>query len=157
MTCEQAMELLSPWLDGELDPELQNALEAHLEACPDCKALADALRGLDGAVAGLREPAPKSLKQGVLYKIDQATGKAKKSKFRWFGPGTALGAVAAVLVLLVGLGVIPLKGRSMDAEMAKPAANIAARCHRHEPRRIPRAASAPASERANGTAVSVSQ
>ena len=122
MTCEQAMELLSPWLDGELDPELQNALEAHLETCPDCKALADALRGLDGAVAGLREPAPQSLKQGVLYKIDQATGKAKKSKFRWFGPGTALGAVAAVLVLLVGLGVIPLKGRSMDAEMAKPAA-----------------------------------
>lgn len=123
MTCEQAMELLSPWLDGELDPELQKALEAHLETCPNCKALADTLRGLDEKVAGLREPAPQSLKQGVLYKIDQATGKAKKSKFRWFGPGTALGAVAAVLVLLVGLGVIPLSGRTLSAgEMAKPAA-----------------------------------
>lgn len=143
MTCEQAMELLSPWLDGELDPELQKALEAHFEACPNCKALADTLRGLDEKVAGLREPAPQSLKQGVLYKIDQATGKAKKSKFRWFGPGTALGAVAAVLVLLVGLGVIPLKGRTQSAvETARPAAEdyIAA------PDTLPADTAAPAQE-----------
>lgn len=126
MTCEQAMELLSPWLDGELDPELREALEAHLEACPNCKALADTLRGLDGAVAGLREPAPQSLKQGVLYKLDQASGKTKKSRFRWFGPGTAIGAVAAVLVLLVGLGVIPLKDRLLAHNSALPAAEDAA-------------------------------
>ena len=112
MTCEQAMELLSPMLDGELDPQLSEALEAHLEACPDCKALADSLRGLDVQLAGLKEPAPESLKRGVLYKIDQATGKAKKPRSRWFGPGTVIGAVAAVLVLLVGVGVIPLNSRS---------------------------------------------
>ncbi len=121
MTCEQAMELLSPMLDGEPDPQLSEALEAHLEACPDCKALADSLRGLDVQLAGLKEPAPESLKRGVLYKIDQATGKAKKPRSRWFGPGTAIGAVAAVLVLLVGVGVIPLKGRSMSSA-SKPAA-----------------------------------
>lgn len=121
MTCEQAIELLSPWLDGELDPQLREALEAHLESCPDCKALADTLRGLDTQLAGLREPAPQSLKRGVLYKIDLETGKAKKRR-RWFGPGTAIGAVAAALVLLVGLGVIPLRNRSTEKADAMPAA-----------------------------------
>ena len=123
MTCEQAMELLSPWLDGELDPQLREALEAHLEDCPDCRALADTLRGLDEKLSELREPAPRSLKQGVLYKIDQATGKAKKPRSRWFGPGAAIGAVAAALVLLVGLGVIPLRSRGAMTDVLPAADN----------------------------------
>ena len=108
MICEEALALMSPMLDGQLTPEQSAALEAHLEACPACRDLAQSLRGLDARVAALAEPAPEGLKKGVLYRIDQATGKAKKPRSRWFGPGTALGAVAAVLVLLVGLKVIPL-------------------------------------------------
>ena len=123
MTCEQALELMSPMLDGELDPKLTDALNAHLETCPDCKRLADTLRGLDEQVSGLREPAPEGLKKGVLYRIDQATGKAKKPVRRWFGPGTAIGAVAAVLVLLVGIGVIPLGKQSMDSKPASTQAD----------------------------------
>ncbi len=109
MSCEEAMALMSARLDGELDPEQTQALEAHLQGCADCRRLLSAMEGLDQKLSQLREPAPQGLKQGVLYRIDQATGKVKKPRLRrWFGPGTALGAVAAVLVLLVGLGVIPL-------------------------------------------------
>ena len=43
MTCEQAMELMSAMLDGELDPQLTDALNAHLETCPECKHLAETL------------------------------------------------------------------------------------------------------------------
>lgn len=109
MTCEQALELISAGLDGALTPEQTAALQAHLNGCLACKQLAEALNGLDQRVADLSEPAPEGLKKGVLYRIDQATGKAKTPVRRWFGPGTAIGAVAAVLVLLVGLGVIPLR------------------------------------------------
>ena len=130
MTCEQAMELMSAMLDGELDPQLTDALNAHLETCPECKHLADTLRGLDEQLSGIRQPAPEGLKKGVLYRIDQATGKAKKPVRRWFGPGTAIGAAAAVLVLLVGTGVIPLGKQTMadkpaDQEIAAPAQTIA--------------------------------
>ena len=120
MNCEQALELISAMLDGELSPEEDAALQAHLELCPDCKRLADSLRGMDALLSSLEEPAPKSLKQGVLYRIDQASGKAKKPR-RWFGPGTAIGAVAAALVLLVGLGIIPLNARkNSSVDFAAP-------------------------------------
>lgn len=108
MICEEAMALMSAKLDGALTPEQDAQLTAHLAACPDCANLMETLRGLDSQVAELREPAPQGLKKGVLYRIDQATGKAKSVRRRWFGPGTAIGTVAAVLVLLVGLGVVPL-------------------------------------------------
>lgn len=108
MTCEQAMVLMSARLDGAIDREQSDALQAHLDGCPACRQLAETLNGLDRRVANLGEPAPEGLKKGVLYRIDQATGKAKKPTRRWFGPGTALGAAAAVLVLLVGLKVFPL-------------------------------------------------
>lgn len=117
--CAQAMDLMSAGLDGELRPEQAEALQAHLDVCPDCKRLWDAMRGLDQKLSELREPAPEGLKRGVLYRIDQATGKAKKPGHRWFGPGTAIGAVAAVLILLVGIGVIPLGGRAQQAAPAE--------------------------------------
>ena len=120
MTCEQALELMSARLDGELLPGQAEALEAHLRDCPDCKRTMEALEGLETKLSGLREPAPEGLKKGVLYRIDQATGKAKKPGRRWFGPGTAIGAVAAILVLLVGLGVFPqLTGRRAGQESGK--------------------------------------
>ena len=124
MICEKALELMSARLDGELTPEEAEELQAHLEACPECRRAMDALEGLEHQVSALREPAPEGLKKGVLYRIDQATGKAKAPKRRWFGPGTAIGAVAAVLVLLVGLGVVPMKG--MQREAAPNAADSAA-------------------------------
>ena len=127
MICEEAMALMSAKLDGELSPEQAEALGAHLEGCPDCGGLMRAMEGLDQKLAGLREPAPEGLKKGVLYRIDQATGKAKQPALRrWFGPGTAIGAVAAVLVLLVGLGVIPLRNRLTTGSPADEAANTAA-------------------------------
>ena len=119
MICEEAMALMSAKLDGELTPEQEARLTEHLAACPACDNLMKTLSGLDSQLAELREPAPEGLKTGVLYRIDQATGKAKSVRRRWFGPGTAIGAVAAVLVLLVGLGVVPL-GERMKDQAAEP-------------------------------------
>lgn len=110
MSCETALELMSAMLDGALTEEEAWALEAHLAECPSCKALMEALKGLDEKTAALAEPAPEGLKKGVQYRIAQATGAVKTPRRRWFGPGTAVGVVAAVLVLLVGTGVIPLGG-----------------------------------------------
>lgn len=127
MNCEQAMEWMSVMLDGELEQPQADALRAHLETCPDCRRLMEAMEGLEQKVSSLREPAPEGLKRGVLYRIDQATGKAKKPKLnRWFGPGAAIGAVAALLVLLVGLGVFPLGGKATQVGNAASPMDTAA-------------------------------
>ena len=122
MICEKALELMSARLDGQLAPEEAAELQAHLDACPECRRVMEAMEGLDEKLSQLREPAPEGLKKGVLYRIDQASGKAKPPKRRWFGPGTAIGAVAAVLVLLVGLGVVPLRGMESAAPEAADSA-----------------------------------
>ena len=41
MHCERARELLSPYLDGELSPEEQRSMAAHIEECDRCARLAE--------------------------------------------------------------------------------------------------------------------
>lgn len=144
MNCEEALTLLSAGLDGAVGPEEAGALEAHLASCPQCRRLAAELEGLDRSLAALKEPAPEGLKQGVLYRIDQASGKAK-TRSRRFRPGTALGAVAALLVLLVGTGLIKLPSRQTRANDAEHAETGAPGYAEYEdPRLAPESARAPA-------------
>ena len=42
--CRQLLGSLSEYVDGELDDELCNALEQHLEDCEDCRIVVDTLR-----------------------------------------------------------------------------------------------------------------
>jgi len=55
MTHEKIREMLSEWLDGELDPSARAAVSAHLDACPACDAEAARLRRLGPAL--FRAPA----------------------------------------------------------------------------------------------------
>ncbi|HVA72840.1 MAG TPA: anti-sigma factor [Candidatus Limnocylindrales bacterium] len=41
MKCRNVVEELSDYLDGELDLNLQQSLEVHLEHCEDCHLLVD--------------------------------------------------------------------------------------------------------------------
>jgi anti-sigma factor RsiW len=36
ITCEKVVELVTDYLEGELDPSTRNELEAHLALCPGC-------------------------------------------------------------------------------------------------------------------------
>jgi anti-sigma factor RsiW len=42
--CKQLLGSLSEYVDGELDEELCNVLEHHLEDCEDCRIVVDTLR-----------------------------------------------------------------------------------------------------------------
>lgn len=41
MTCEELIEFLSDYLNGELPPDVVTAFEEHLAICPDCVAYID--------------------------------------------------------------------------------------------------------------------
>lgn len=107
MNCEQIYELLSARLDGALSVEDEARVQAHLDACPDCRRLYEAMASIEKKTAELAVPAPEGLKRGVMYRIRQESGKQKKKRGYW-GAGTGFGLIAAVLVLLVGTGVIRL-------------------------------------------------
>ncbi|MBQ1372121.1 MAG: zf-HC2 domain-containing protein [Oscillospiraceae bacterium] len=126
MNCEQAMELMSAMLDDALSAEQAQALQAHLEHCPECQRLMQTLSGLDRQLSELQEPVPAAFKDDVLARIHRASETKMPPKRRWFGPGRSVGIVAAILVLLVGTGVIrtSLKGQT-EGIYATPDRNMA--------------------------------
>ena len=52
MTCNDCFEALSCVLDGELEPELQDAMNDHLESCADCRHLQTRMLALSAEMKG---------------------------------------------------------------------------------------------------------
>ncbi len=119
--CRQTQPRLYAYLDGELPAEDQEAVEAHLAACPGCRELAAREREFRRRVLGAlpREAAPAELRASVeqlveLHRLQRDTGRrvgpegavpvaaaARPSR----GPRLALRAAAAALVIgLAGAG-----------------------------------------------------
>ena len=44
LTCEEILNLLSEYVDGELSPDLCEAIERHMAECRDCYLVVDSLR-----------------------------------------------------------------------------------------------------------------
>jgi anti-sigma factor RsiW len=44
LSCQQLVELVTDYLEGELDPEREGALDAHLELCDGCEAYVEQMR-----------------------------------------------------------------------------------------------------------------
>ena len=42
--CQEIMEQLNAYIDGELDPNLCTRLESHLETCTDCQVVFNTLK-----------------------------------------------------------------------------------------------------------------
>lgn len=106
MEHSKAIEWIWQKIDGELSEADENALQAHLDSCEDCRKLAEFYQQLDTSVASLEEEPPERMAQGIMYQIApdyvaKKTGKRVRN-YRFFG--TALGAIAAAFVLLIGTG-----------------------------------------------------
>ena len=70
MDCERCTQMLSARLDEPLSREEEAWLEAHLAACPECRALAEELEELKAGFGELEEvSAPEGFAQGVMDRI----------------------------------------------------------------------------------------
>lgn len=58
MTCDRLQDLLSPYIDGELDPAVRAEVEAHLAACPKCAGLTERMKAALDAFAAFPEVEP---------------------------------------------------------------------------------------------------
>src|SRR5512132_134530 len=108
MTCIDFAESISALADGTLDPAERPRVEAHIEACAECRALLDDLRALRREASALpREPLPAALWPRVAARLrDQgvrgsnADGRSARTGYwHW-------AAIAALLVAAVGAGLL---------------------------------------------------
>jgi anti-sigma factor RsiW len=121
---EQDRADLVAYLDGELDEEAAQALEAKLNLDPQARAEADALRQAWGLLDYLpkAEPSPtfthRTLEKLSLVKKAGSTQIAAPSWRRWPWQA-ALGWAAALLIaVLAGLGLGRYLGRSAPEDVA---------------------------------------
>lgn len=96
MTCDNALELLSAALDGELSVEEKAQLDLHLAQCDGCRALYDDLTAIHGACAGLEVTPPPALKVNILQNLPAREKPAKVIWVHW----KRWAAMAAAFVLV---------------------------------------------------------
>jgi anti-sigma factor RsiW len=117
MNCDEARTYLTAHLDGELDVVGSTGMERHLAECAACRRLHEeglALRGvLRGAELYWEPPA------ALAKKVEASVRAAAKQESRpsWFAwRWTAAGALA-VAGLLVGVRMLPVADRRIEAEV----------------------------------------
>ena len=105
LTCEDALERMSQALDGPLPLEERQALEEHLESCPECRAAYEALFQMEDALREIGEtPAPAELSARVMEQIQAEAAPARRPASRWNRAGWRnLAGLAACAVLCLGL------------------------------------------------------
>ena len=106
MDCEKALELMSAELDGMCTEQERAALQAHLEACADCRATSRQLRALDEALQDAELEPPQALHDNVMQQIR----KEKKPARRVWLPAAAIAAAAALVLLAGQAGILSLPG-----------------------------------------------
>ena len=72
MKCKEVIRELSEYLDGDLDPALEEALMRHLEDCEDCGILVDTTRRTIEMYCNMEPvPLPADVKQRLLRALEQ--------------------------------------------------------------------------------------
>lgn len=118
VSCDEALELISAGVDGELTAEETRILEEHLDHCQACRALLEELRSIHEEMSDLNVPAPAGLTQGVMERVRAEKvvpmGAARPGKNR---RRTWAASAAVFAVVLLGAGTL--------RHEAAPAANEA--------------------------------
>lgn len=112
MRAHDELDLLSAYLDGELDAPDRGRVEAHLADCAECRRTLQALRMTVADLATLPEPAPSPQDSWALR---AAVRRARRPVRRWERLAWGAGAAAAVLV---GVLVVVQGQRSADRDAA---------------------------------------
>ena len=117
MSCPKT-KLISAYLDKDLGLGEKIAFEAHVQECIGCSHALEAMRSLQAAFANVeRHPAP----YGFASRVMARTAELEKKKALWFVPYFVRFAEAAVLLIVISVGI--LAGEVMTK--SSPATNIA--------------------------------
>ena len=99
MTCDEVMDLLDAWYDGELDAPRSAALERHLEECPGCTALSAARSALSEVLVEGATRAPATLRSKIEAQVLRPPPIQPPRMMPWRGL-----AIAASVALFIMIG-----------------------------------------------------
>ena len=100
MNCEEALELLEAFHDGELTAETRAAVAAHVATCANCKATLAQLDDLSAAIQGVGAfETPASLRLNVVKLVAENKKGVSRTGRRWM-----FGALAASHIAFAVLG-----------------------------------------------------
>ena len=100
--CEDFLELLDSFLDGELPPDQMLRVQAHLDACPACRDYVDGAFTLRAAFPSVEDTdVPEGFAENVMERVRASTLKpAALHRRRWMSAVAALAACCAIVILL---------------------------------------------------------
>jgi hypothetical protein len=111
MNCYEVCAHLPGLLYGDLSPHEVAAVEHHLTACPACRRERAALEHVRQALSAVPAPA---VQVDLPRLFQEAAQRQARRARRWRRAALALGAVAALLILALGLNVqVRFEGRRL--------------------------------------------
>lgn len=117
--CDEFAALLDLYMDGELSPEEMARVQAHLDACPGCRAYVDDALAIRAAFPDVEETeVPEGFSDGVMAVIRAEAAPQRKRKAPWFKVVLPLAACLAIVVLVQNR---PMESFSTTADTAAPA------------------------------------
>lgn len=118
MTCLEVQELLSAFVDNELDDDKMNKVQEHLEKCPSCKKDVEELKDVIAELSSFEDvPIPDAFNErlhevlvaeGQDIRNSKAIPMVKKKKFNW----KRTSSIAAVFI--VGLFSVILYNNNLE-------------------------------------------
>ena len=126
--CERWEQMISALLDGELSPEEETELRAHMAACPDCAAMYEAFAAVGAAVRA--QDVPDTLHVQIMETV-HAAQKASRTQSKIVRLRPILAAAACLIFVVgtvfalkntVGFGRSAMKSERADATMEAPMA-----------------------------------
>src|SRR5688500_15176997 len=113
MNCNDYRDAIAEFVDGSLDAAGRRALERHVEACADCRALVADLKSIQAAAFTLqRHDPPAKVWQAIRARVAaEPVPDARGRVLAWPRTPTAWGlwlAAAAALIVATAVGIYPL-------------------------------------------------
>jgi hypothetical protein len=121
--CHDIVAQLDDYLDGQLDAMRQQAMEKHLQHCPQCLLQRDRVAALRAALRALPAPAPRPgfAAEALAYAVRGAGGGTRPARRTLFAMALAASLVlAAGVAVFVGTQLAPTPVQTVTLTLERP-------------------------------------
>ena len=124
ISCEHVWREVSNYLDGEVDPSLRSAVEAHVRGCKRCTAVLDGTRNVLQLVGDERVlELPVGFDKRLRQRLEAERPAARRNNMTWWVWATAAALLVGALAISNGSA---FREPQLRAEMAHPAGGVPA-------------------------------